>query len=268
MSDPTKGVRFPNESSAYRTARETLLAEELALRSHVWEVAEARRALPAGGEVAKDYLFEEGPSDLSKDAPVRKVKLSELFAPGKESLIVYSFMYGPDMKAACPMCTSFLDSLDGTAPHARQRTNLVVVAKSPIARIRAHARDRGWRNLRLLSSARNTYNVDYLGEKDGDQMPMLNVFTRKAGKIHHFYGTEMLFAKAETDACHIDMIWPLWNVLDLTPEGRGSDFYPQLRYGDEAPSRRNGAPNRRDGARKKNDTRTAKRAPPAAKGQK
>ena len=131
------------------------------------------------------------------------------------------------------MCTAFLDSLDGAAPHVIQRANLAVVAKSPIARIREFARSRGWRNLRLLSSSANTYNRDYYGESpDGSQNPSLNVFTRRDGTIRHFFHTELLFAKAEKgqDDRHIDMAWPLWNMLDFTPEGRGSDWYPKLEY--------------------------------------
>jgi predicted dithiol-disulfide oxidoreductase (DUF899 family) len=146
---------------------------------------------------------------------------------------VYSFMYGPNMAKACPMCTCMLDSLDGAAPHAVQRINLVVMAKSPIARIREFARGRGWRNLRLLSSAGNSYNRDYRGESaEGAQWPSLNVFVKRGDKIHHVYNTELLFAprtKAQ-DARHVDAVWPLWNLFDFTPEGRGADWYPKLEY--------------------------------------
>jgi predicted dithiol-disulfide oxidoreductase (DUF899 family) len=131
------------------------------------------------------------------------------------------------------MCTSFLDSLDGAAPHIMQRVNLAVVAKSPIARILDFTRARGWRSLRLLSSAGNTYNRDYHGEApDGSQNPSLNVFTRRNGEIRHFFHSELLFAKSEKgqNPRHNDMMWPLWNVLDVTPEGRGKDWYPSLEY--------------------------------------
>jgi len=217
---------FPNETAPYRKARNRLLRAEVALRRQVEKVAAMRRKLPAGGKVPQDYVFEEGD-------PPRAVRLSELFG-GRDTLVVYSFMYGPKMAAACPMCTAMLDSLDGAAPHVAQRTNLVVVAKSPIARILAHAHARGWRRLRLLSSAGNTYNADYRGEDAGGaQLPMLNVFVRRRGAIRHFYGTELLFARAEKgqNGRHVDMIWPLWNLLDFTPEGRGRDWYPRLSYG-------------------------------------
>lgn len=214
---------FPNESKKYRTARNKLLKAELALRKQIEKTAAMRRKLPAGGDVAQDYVF------TSARGPV---KLSELFERGN-ALVAYSFMYGPNMKQACPMCTSFLDGLNGNAQHIAQRTSLVVIAKSPIERILEYARGRGWSNLRLLSSADTSYNRDYHGENEkGAQMPMLNVFVKKDGKLRHFYGSELLYAPEEKgqNARHNDLMWPLWNVLDLTPEGRGRDWYPKLAY--------------------------------------
>ncbi|MGZ8797904.1 MAG: DUF899 family protein [Thermoanaerobaculia bacterium] len=221
----SSSVRFPGESEAYRAAREDLLKSEIDLRRQIESVAAKRRTLPLGGEVPQDYTFE--------DADGKKVLLSELFAPGKDTLIVYSFMFGPQMADACPSCTSILDGLDGQAPHVTQRVNLVVVAKSPIERITKFARGRGWRNLRLLSSANNTYNRDYHAENEkGGQMPVLNVFVRRDGRIHHFYGTELLYVPPEPgqDGRHVDMIWPLWNLFDVTPEGRGETWQPRLKY--------------------------------------
>jgi predicted dithiol-disulfide oxidoreductase (DUF899 family) len=224
--------RFPNESPAYRHARDQLLRAETALRRQMEEVASLRRTLPLGGEISEDYQFAEGPADLGESSPVRTVKLSELFTRG-DTLVVYSFMYGPSAAQPCPMCSSMLDGLNGNAPHILQRTDLVVVAKSPIERVRAFALERGWRNLRLLSSYANSYNRDYFGEgADGAQWPTLNVFVRRAGKVFHSYCTELLFVPPEPgqNGRHVDLLWPLWNVLDLTPEGRGSDWYPKLRY--------------------------------------
>lgn len=214
---------FPNESPGYRAAREELLKAEIALRRQIETVAAMHRQLPAGGEVPQDYVF------ASARGPV---KLSQLFERGN-TLVAYSFMYGPDMKQACPMCTSFLDGLDGNAQHIAQRTNLVVIAKSPIERIVEYARARAWSNLQLLSSAGTSYNRDYRGENEkGAQMPMMNVFVKKDGKVRHFCGSEMLYAPEEKgqNARHNDLMWPLWNVLDLTPEGRGTDWYPKLTY--------------------------------------
>jgi predicted dithiol-disulfide oxidoreductase (DUF899 family) len=218
-------VRFPGESAEYREARDVLLAAERDLRRRVEQVAELRRKLPLGGETPQDYVFEEGSGTA--------VKLSDLFRDGLDTLALYSFMYGPEMKQPCPMCTAFLDSLNGTAPHAAQRMNLAVVAKSPICRIREFADGRGWDHLRLLSSAGNTYNRDYHGENAaGGQLPVMNVFVRRDGKIYHSYNTELAFGPSEPgqNPRHIDMMWPLWNLLDLTPEGRGASWGPKLSY--------------------------------------
>jgi len=226
-------VQFPGESAEYRAARDKLLAAERDLRSQVEQVARLRRELPLGGEVLDDYVFEEVAADLSDAATIRSVRLSELFGQGLDTLALYSYMFGPAMKQPCPMCTSFLDSLNGAAPHAGQRVNLAVTAKSPITRIREVGRQRGWKNLRLLSSARNNYNRDYHAETaDGDQLPVLTVFVRRDGGVHHFYSTELLFAPPEPgqNERHIDMMWPLWNLLDLTPEGRGTSWFPRLSY--------------------------------------
>ena len=220
-------VRFPGESASYRAARDELLRREQALRDAVEDVARLRSSLPLGGRVEQDYLFEE-----EGEGGTKKVRLSELFRNGKRTLLLYNFMFGPDMEEPCSLCTSILDGLDGQAPHVLQRANLAVVAKSPIKRIRAFARGRAWRNLRLLSSAGTTYNHDYQGETaDGDQMPAMNVFVKRNGGIHHFYNAELLYVPREAgrDPCHVDLIWPLWNLLDLTPEGRG-DWYPSLTY--------------------------------------
>ena len=226
-------VRFPSESADYRAARDKLLAAERDLRQHVEQVAELRRKLPLGGELPEDYAYEEGAADPANTTTVVPVKLSALFREGLDTLALYNFMYGPAMKQACPMCTSFLDSLNGAAPHAAQRLNLAVVAKSPIGRIREFARGRAWHNLRLLSSAGNSYNRDNHGETaDGGQMPVLSLFVRRDDRIYHSYSAELAFAPPEPgqNQRHIDMMWPLWNLLDLTPEGRGADWYPRLTY--------------------------------------
>ena len=227
----THSNRFPGETSRYRTARNKLLAAETDLRRHVERVARMRRRLPLGGLVPQDYVFDEMPPDRDT---VRHVKLSELFQDKLDTLLLYSYMFGPKMQQPCPMCTSFLDSLDGAARHLSQRANLAVVAKSPIGRIRQFTQTRGWRHVRLLSSAGNSYNRDYHGENaEGGQLPMMNVFVRRKDKIYHFYATELQFMRPDKgqNERHIDMMWPLWNVLDLTPEGRGADWFPSLAYG-------------------------------------
>jgi len=218
-------VTFPRETDAYRAARNELLESERDLRRQLEAVASQRRQLPLGGEIAEDYRFH----DMSGD----EVRFSQLFAGGRDTLIVYNYMYGPQMAQPCVMCTSILDGLDGEAPHVQQRVNFAVVAKSPGERIHQFAQGRGWRYLPLYSSHGTTYNHDYHGEDEkGAQMPMLNVFARRDGRIHHFYGTELLYAGSEAgqDGRHVDLIWPLWNLFDLTPDGRGTDWYPRLSY--------------------------------------
>lgn len=237
MMKAPHSIRFPGESARYRRARNELLRAELRLRRQLEKVADLRRGLPRGGELKHDYVFEEGAPDPADRDTVRQVRLSELFRPGKDSLILYSFMYGPGMRQPCPMCTAMLDGLHGNVTHATQRINLAVVAKSPIQRIRDFARERGWINFRMLSSASNTYNHDYHGENaGGDQIPALNVFVRRGDKVFHSYNTELLFARTEKgqNPRHLDVIWPLWSLFDLTPEGRGTDWHPKLAYPDSA----------------------------------
>ena len=231
MAESSSPQRIPNESADYRRARDELLRAEIELRKRVEEVAALRRGLPQGGEVPEDYLFARVPGD-------EDVRLSQLFEDGQDTLILYSFMFSAEMKSACPMCTSFLDSLDGAAPHVTQRASLGVIAKSPSGRLAAHAESRGWRNLQLLSSARNSYNRDYLGEsEDGSQWPMLNVFVRDSHGIRHFWASELFLAETEEGMHprHVDMGWPLWNMFDLTPDGRGANWFPALAYDGIAP---------------------------------
>lgn len=224
--------RFPGESDAYREARDRLLAAERELRRKVEDIAALRRNLPAGGRVQEDYVFEEGAPDLTDLDTVRQTRFSDLFAPGKDTLVLYSLMYPPG-GAACPMCTAFLDSLNGSARHVGDQVNLAVVAKAPIRTIREFAASRGWDALRFLSSNANSYNRDYFSESaDGDQWPLIHVFRRDGQGIHHTYASELFFAPGEEGMHprHVDALWPLWNVLDLTPDGRGSDWWPKISY--------------------------------------
>jgi len=230
MASSKHQVRFPGESPAYRAARDKLLDAEIELRRATEAVAMQRRKLPLGGEVPQDYVFDE---IVDGKGTKRKVRMSELFAPGKDSLILYNFMYGTDVKRPCPSCTSIIDGLDGEAQHVNQRANLAIVAKSPIERIREFAKERGWRHLRILSSANSTYNHDYQGENaKGEQMPAMNVFVKRNGKIYHSWNTELMFAPSDPgqDMRHVDMIWPLWNLFDVTPDGRGEKWNPKLAY--------------------------------------
>ena len=243
-ADPT--IQFPGETSEYRIARNRLLQAEIGLRRTIEGVAAQRRALPPGGAVPDDYVFEEAV------AAGGVVKFSELFAPDKDTLIIYNFMFPrwsgdtrpgpaegetarlPLAETPCPSCTSILDSLDGAAPHLCQLLNLVVVAKSDPTRIRNFANERGWRHLRLLSSRNNSYNRDYHAESpEGEQIPILNVFARDGDELRHRWATELMFAPRDEgeEPRHVDSIWPIWNVLDMTPGGRGTGpNFPALHY--------------------------------------
>jgi predicted dithiol-disulfide oxidoreductase (DUF899 family) len=238
---------FPGESTEYRAARNRLLEREIELRRATEALAGARRELPPGGVVPEDYVFQGAGAN---GAPT-EVRLSELFAPGKDSLAIYNFMFPRDPgderpgpaagqtallkleEGPCPSCVALLDQLDGAAEHASQQINLAVVAKSPLPRILTFAEERGWRRLRLLSSAGNSYNRDYLGETvEGAQRPMLNVFRREGEAIRHFWGSELFYAPTDPgqDPRHVGTLEPVWNLFDLTPEGRPSDWDEQLSY--------------------------------------
>ncbi len=240
-------LHFPNESAAYRAARDRLLTLEIELRRAMEAVAAARRELPPGGEIREDYVFQ----GKRPDGTHGDVRLSELFAPGRDSLVIYSMMFprhpsddrpGPTTGATarlplaegpCPSCVAMVDQFDGAEPHVAPRVNMVIVAKTPLPRLLAFGEERGWRHLRLLSSARNTFNRDYGAETEvGNQMPMLNVFHREGGVIRHFWGSEMLYAPSDPgqDPRHVGTLEPLWNIFDLVPEGRGGDWNEQLEY--------------------------------------
>ncbi|MBO0688399.1 MAG: DUF899 family protein [Candidatus Dormibacteraeota bacterium] len=240
-------VRFPGESAEYRAARDRLLEQEVELRRVTEAVAAARRALPPGGVVPEDYVFQ----GLGPEGAPRDVCLSELFAAARHSLVTYSFMFprdpgdgrpGPETgstaelalsEGPCPSCTALLDQLEGAAEHVAQRLDLVIVAKAPLPRLLAFAGERGWRRLRLVSSAGNTFNRDYAGEtEEGAQRPMLNVFHRDAGVIRHFWASELFYAPTDPgqDPRHAGTLEPLWNLFDLTREGRPQDWDEQLAY--------------------------------------
>jgi predicted dithiol-disulfide oxidoreductase (DUF899 family) len=239
-------IAFPGESPEYRAARARLLEREVELRREMEAVAAARRELPPGGPVPEDYVFEGADAD---GAPT-EVRMSGLFAPGKDSLVIYSFMfprtYGGDRpgpakgetaqlpleESPCPSCVALLDQLDGAALHAAQHLNFAVVAKTTLERLLTWGEERGWRHLRLLSSARNSYNRDYYGETaDGSQVPMLNVFHRDGETIRHFWGAELTYGPSDPGQDHrsVGTLEPLWNLFDLIPEGR-PDWDEEIDY--------------------------------------
>ena len=236
---------FPNETPEYRQARNRLLEAEIELRRSMEAVAVARRALPPGGAVPKDYVF-QGRRD---DGSAGDVRLSELFRPGHDALAIYNMMFprwptdervGPAHGATaklplsetpCPSCTALLDQLNSAVPHLDPNLSFAVVAKAPLDRLLTIAEERRWRRLRLFSAGLNTYQKDYHGEAAGGPQPMLNVFQRHAGGIRHFWSSEMLDAPTDSgqDPRHVGTLEPLWNLLDFTPTGRGI-LEEQLQY--------------------------------------
>jgi predicted dithiol-disulfide oxidoreductase (DUF899 family) len=215
--------RFPGESAAYRRARNDLLAEEIELRRHIERVAVQRRALPPGGAVPEDYRF---------DGEAGPVTLSEMFGD-HDTLVTYNWMFGPQRARPCPMCTSLLSAYDGEMPDILQRVAFAVIARAPIEKLVAFRKERGWRHLRLYSSGGNTFNRDYAAEDPaGDDNPALNVFTRSNGTVRHFWAEEMGPETADPgqDPRGAPDPMPLWTVLDMTPGGRGTDWYPKLEY--------------------------------------
>ena len=218
----TNKVHLPNESAEYRAARNALLKEEIELRRHIERVAAQRRALPEGGMEPKDFVF------VAESGPVR---LSGLFG-GKETLMIYSMMFGPQRKAPCPMCTSFLTSWNGTAKNLRERVAIAVTARSPIERLIEYKAQRGLENLQFVSDLSGEYTRTYVNADDAD-VPGFSVFTRRDGTVRHFYSGEMSGEMADPgqDPRGAPDLDPLWLMLDITPEGRGTDWYPKLEYG-------------------------------------
>lgn len=217
----TNQAHYPNESAEYRAARNALVAEEIELRRHIERVASQRRALPPGGEIAKDFEL------ISELGPTR---FSSLFGD-KDTLMVYSMMYGPQRKAPCPSCTSFLSAWNGIAVNLRQRVAIAVTARSPIARLLDYKRDRSFTNLPFVSDPTGEYTRTYVNAEDAD-VPGFSVFTRRDDVVSHFYSGEFSGAMADPgqDPRGAPDPDPLWLMLDLTPEGRGTDWYPKLHY--------------------------------------
>lgn len=224
-------TNLTNESPEYLAAREELRKAEIELMRHHERVAELRRALPPGA-IIDDYEFLEGPASLDDgDEPVRKTRLSELFTAPDRSLVVYHFMFGKKQTTPCPMCTAWIDGLNGVAHHLAQNVDVAIVAAADPAALRAHARNRGWDRLRLLSGGESAFKYD-LGSEDreGGQDSTISVITRNSdGTLRHFYSVHPRLDH-EIQERGIDSYTPIWNVLDLTPQGRGT-FYASLDYG-------------------------------------
>lgn len=215
-------AHFPGESADYRAARNALLVEEIELRRQTERVARLRRALPPGGLVGRpyDFLGEEGP-----------VTLEGLFGD-KDTLVIYRYMFGPERANPCPMCTSFMSSFESKVADVTQRVALAFVARSPIERLVAAKAVRGWRALPIYSDTSGDFTRDYIDAEDRD-VPGLAIFSRRDGTIRHFWSSEMddNMSDPGEDPRGSPEMDPLWNLLDATPEGRGTDWYPKLSYG-------------------------------------
>lgn len=214
---------YPNDSADYRAARTALLAEEIELRRHIERVAAQRRALPPGGLVA-DHEF--------RDENGKIVQWADLFG-AHDTLVTYFWMYGPDRERPCPMCTAFIGSLDIPARDISQRIALAVIGRSPVERQLAFARERGWKNLKFYATVGDRFARDYRGlAPNGEEWPALDVWVRRDGEVRHFWGSELGGTEDPgQDPRGAPDPTPLWNILDLTPGGRGTDWYPKLEYG-------------------------------------
>jgi predicted dithiol-disulfide oxidoreductase (DUF899 family) len=216
MSEP----KYPNESKEYRRARDSLLKDEQELVDKVKAVAAKRRKLPLGGQLKEDYVFQ-----WANDGKVgKRVKFSELFGD-KDTLLLYSFMYGPNWDNPCPSCTSLVDGFDRSAYQVTRNAAFVALAKAPAEKINAWAKKRGWSQIALLSGYESSFQADYKCQGDSDDMqwPVMHVFTKRDGKIFHSWATEL-------DSNHVDTVWPYWNLMDFTPEGRPDILVPPQKF--------------------------------------
>ena len=219
-------MNIPGESAEYRAARDRLLAAEAKLRAEVEAVAALRRDLPEGPAPKDDYIF--------RDTDGGEVGFSDLFAPGRDALFLYSFMFAPaEGQGACPMCAAFLDSLNGAARHIETQASIVVAAKASPAELTTFAAGRGWDNLKLVSTAGTSFNRDYGAEAaDGGQLPMAHVWKKTGETIRHFWSSELFHHASDWPhhPRHVDMMWPLWNVFDTLPGGRPDAWFPAHEY--------------------------------------
>ena len=224
-------TNLSNESAEYLAKREELRLAEIELMRQRERVADLRRCLPEGA-IVQDYVFEEGPAELGAgDAPIRTVRLSELFTGSDRSLVIYHFMFGKKQTKPCPMCTMFIDGLNGVAHHLAQNVDLAIVAAADPPALRKHGRTRGWDRLRLLCGGTNTFKYDLRSEdRDGEQDSTISVFTKDSdGTLRHFYSAHPSMSHDIRER-GIDLLTPVYNMLDLTPQGRG-DWYAELGYG-------------------------------------
>jgi predicted dithiol-disulfide oxidoreductase (DUF899 family) len=221
------GKTIPNESPEYRAARDALLKDEQVLIDMKAKLAEKRRTLPQGGKLKEDYVFQRASAKDGKRIG-DNVKFADLFGD-HDTLILYSFMYGPNWDKPCPSCTSLMDGFDRTWYSVSRDAAFAAIAKGPPDKIDAWAKDRGWTQIPLLSGFKSTFQADYHCQdpaEDDMQWPVMLVFTRKNGEIFHSWSTE-------TIANHVDTVWPYWNLFDFTPHGRPDRQTPPQQFRSE-----------------------------------
>lgn len=215
---------FPGESAEYRRARQALLREEIEFRRQMTRLVEQRRSLPDGPVIEKDYRF--------RDADGKEVGLLELFGD-RQALVTYFWMFGPERARPCPMCTNWLGAVNGNAADIKQRVALKILGRSPVARQLAFAEERCWRDLDFVETVGDDYARDLgLINADGSENPALCVFKRDGRTVRLFWSSEMTMDMADPgqDPRDAPDIASLWSILDLTPDGRGTDWYPKLSY--------------------------------------
>ena len=222
---------FPNETPEYRQRRDELLDREIQLRAEIEAVAALRRELPLGGLLDEDYVFRR----QAESGSVEDVAISRLFGP-HDQLLIYTMMFGPEWDAPCPSCTSIVDGIHSSALGVQERCAMAIVAAASPAQMKQWQDKRGWHNLPVLSGQDSDFVIRYAGFETDDPglVSAINVFVRRESQIYHFWNSELVHAPmANGHPRHADMTWPMWNLLDMTPEGRGDILVPQQDFDHE-----------------------------------
>lgn len=219
--------RFPNESEEYRNQRNELLDVEVRLRAQIEAVAEQRRQLPLGGRLKEDYVFQR----INADGSTESIPFNDLFGQ-HQSLLLYTMMFGPGWDAPCPSCTNIVDSLNVNNRGVEETSAIAVVSAASPEQLKEWSGRRGW-GLNIVSGQNNNYILDYAGIETEDPavVTVMNVFKKTPEGIVHFWSSELLSRPMHNaHPRHVDMIWPLWNLLDMTPQGRGDALVPKQDY--------------------------------------
>lgn len=218
---------FPNETRLYRSSRNQLLDAEVRLRTEIEAVAEQRRQLPLGGRLKEDYCFER----IGEAGNVESVSFNDLFGE-HDSLLLYTMMFGATWDAPCPSCTSIVDSINSNSLAVEETSAIATVAAASPQQVKEWSERRGWR-MNVVSGQNSSYILDYAGFETDDPgvVSVMNVFKKTPDGIFHFWASELLSRPMESGhPRHADMFWPMWNLLDMTPQGRGDGIIPKLDF--------------------------------------